>query len=86
MAGRHISERSVGLFILGVVAFSPPFLLIFNAKATLLGVPLLYIYLFTAWAVLIGLTWLVAERADPDSPSGAEAAHRPADPTDRRRG
>lgn len=86
MTGRRVGERSVGLFILGIVAFSPPFLLIFNVKATLLGVPLLYIYLFTMWAVLIGLTCLVAERANPAPSSGPETAKHPAEAPDRGRG
>lgn len=86
MTGRRIGERSVGLFILGVVAFSPPFLLIFNVKETLLGVPLLYIYLFTTWAVLIGLTCLIAERTNPTPSSGPEAAKRPLEAPDRGRG
>lgn len=54
-------DKLVGLFILGVIAFNPPVLGLF-AGATLFGWPLLYVYLFTVWAALIGATALVIER------------------------
>jgi hypothetical protein len=57
-------ERLVALFILGVVLFNPPFLSIFNRSAHLFGVPLLYLYLVLAWALLIALTGLLVERAE----------------------
>jgi hypothetical protein len=60
----NIGERLVALFILGACLFSPPFLSIFNRAAQPLGVPLLYLYLFLAWALLIALTALLAERAE----------------------
>jgi hypothetical protein len=65
-----IGERLVALFIFGAVLFNPPFLSIFNRAAQLLGVPLLYLYLFVAWALLIALTALVVEGAEADGESG----------------
>ena len=63
MAGPHkTSERSVALFLLGALAFSPPLLLIFSAEGSILGVPLLYLYLFAAWFVLIVLIGVLAGR------------------------
>jgi Na+/proline symporter len=59
------SERSISLFLLGALAFSPPLLLIFSDKATILGIPSLYAYLFSAWIVLIVLVRILAERARP---------------------
>ncbi len=56
------SERLVALFILGVLLFSPPFLLIFDKATTVMGIPMLYLYLFIAWAVLIGLVALAIEK------------------------
>jgi hypothetical protein len=58
------SERLVALFILGVLLFSPPFLLIFDNSATLMGIPVLYLYLFVAWAALIGLLALAIEKME----------------------
>lgn len=49
------SERTVALFLLGAIATSPPFLAIFALDASVFGVPLLYVYLFVVWAILIAL-------------------------------
>ena len=57
-------QRLVGLFLLGCLLFNYPLLALFNVRATLLGVPLLYAYLFAAWALLIGLVAYVMERTD----------------------
>jgi hypothetical protein len=48
--------------MLGTVLFNYPILALFNHPDTLFGVPLLYAYLFIAWAALIGLMALVAHR------------------------
>jgi len=56
------SERLVALFILGILLFSPPFLFIFDHSATVMGIPVLYLYLFVAWAALIGLMALAIEK------------------------
>lgn len=53
-------ERSLALFLLGLVLFSPPLLSLFDAERFIAGVPLLYLYLFAAWAALIGLVMLTA--------------------------
>jgi len=60
------SERSISLFLLGLLAFSPPMLLIFGGEASILGIPSLYAYLFGAWIVLIALVRILAERARPN--------------------
>ena len=54
--------RVVGLFLLGLVLFSPPLLQIFGREVDLFGWPLLYAYVFGAWAGLIILMALLAER------------------------
>jgi hypothetical protein len=56
--------RLVGLFLLGCLLFSYPMLALFNVRATLMGVPVLYAYLFIAWALLILIVALVMERTD----------------------
>ncbi|MCZ6862015.1 MAG: hypothetical protein O7I42_17350 [Alphaproteobacteria bacterium] len=63
MAGPHkTSERSVALFLLGALAFSPPLLFIFSAERSILGVPLLFLYLFAAWIIVIVLIGVLAGR------------------------
>ncbi|HXI37524.1 MAG TPA: hypothetical protein VNH80_11495 [Burkholderiales bacterium] len=53
--------RLAALCMLGMLLFNFPVLALFNVPHTLLGVPLLYAYLFIAWAGLIVLMALVAE-------------------------
>ena len=48
--------------MLGMVLFNFPILALFNVSGTLLGVPVLYAYIFLAWAALIALMAAVAER------------------------
>lgn len=56
------AQRLVALFLLGCLLFSFPLLALFNGGGTLLGIPLLYVYLFGAWGVLIVAMLLVVER------------------------
>jgi hypothetical protein len=56
--------RLVGLFLLGCLFFTYPMLALFNVRATVMGVPVLYAYLFAAWALLIVLVALTMERRD----------------------
>ncbi len=44
---------SVGIFLLGCLLFSTPLLALFNYKILVLGVPLLFLYIFAAWLLLI---------------------------------
>jgi hypothetical protein len=57
-------ERLAALFGLGVILFLPPFLLLFNLQMRVLGIPLLYLYLFTAWLGLIALAAFASKRLD----------------------
>jgi hypothetical protein len=54
--------RLVAVFLLGVLLFNYPLLALFNRTVQVFGVPLLYAYIFAAWALLIGLAALVVER------------------------
>jgi hypothetical protein len=56
--------RLAALFLLGCLLFNYPLLALFNVRATILGVPLLYAYLFFAWALLIALVAIVVEAPD----------------------
>ena len=50
------------LFLLGVFLFNPPLLSIFDLPLQLFGVPLLYLYLFACWGVLVLLVAFIIER------------------------
>ncbi len=69
-------ERLVALFLFGMILFIPPFINIFNTPTRILGIPALYLYLFSAWMLLIALLVLVIERPDADD-DAADAAEVP---------
>ncbi|MBI9084308.1 MAG: hypothetical protein JEZ11_11970 [Desulfobacterales bacterium] len=54
-----INKRLVALFLLGCVLFNYPILSLVNVNTLVMGIPLLYLYLFAVWAILIGLVvWI----------------------------
>jgi len=53
--------RIVSLFLLGCLLFNYPVLAVFNVGATAAGIPVLYIYLFAAWGLLIALAAAIIE-------------------------
>jgi hypothetical protein len=55
-------QRLAALFLLGALLFNYPLLQLFARNGMVFGIPLLYCYIFCAWAALIGLMALVAER------------------------
>ena len=64
----HASSRKrqqlVGLFLLGCLLFNYPLITLFDRPVLVMGVPLLYAYLFGAWALIIALVAVIAERRD----------------------
>ncbi len=63
MDERTIGERWMALFLVGVLAFSPPLLLVFNVRATLFGIPALYLYMFFVWTMIIAVAALISTRS-----------------------
>ena len=64
MAHRALqAQRLVALFVLGCLLFSFPLLSLFNIAGTVLGIPILYAYLFGVWIGFIVLMMLVVERS-----------------------
>ena len=60
-------DRLIALFVLGMLAFSPALLAIFAQDRLVLGVPLLFLYLFGAWVCLVALlAWCSGPDADED--------------------
>ena len=55
-------QRLVALFLLGNLLFNYPLLALFNHPGTVLGIPVLYVYVFGAWALLIALLVYIAEK------------------------
>jgi len=54
-------QRLVALFILGCLLFNYPVLSLFNVASDAFGVPLLYAFIFAAWAVLVALMAFAVE-------------------------
>ena len=56
-------QRLIGLCLLGFVLFNYPILALFNLPASVFGIPVLYAWIFFAWAVLIAaMAWVVERR------------------------
>ena len=58
------SARMVAVATLAVVLFDYPLLALFDVDVRVLGVPLLWAYLFTAWAGVIAIVAWLARDAD----------------------
>ena len=58
------SKRLVALFLFGFVFLNYPILSLLNINITVFGLPLLYIYIFGVWSLLIFLAALVVGRSD----------------------
>jgi hypothetical protein len=57
------SKRLVALFLFGFVLLNYPILSLLNINITVFGLPLLYIYIFGVWGLLILLSALVVNRS-----------------------
>lgn len=60
------AERLVGLFLIGAIGFSPPVLTLFNKPLLVAGIPLLYLYLFVLWVLLVALAGIVVMQLMPN--------------------
>ena len=54
-------QRLAALFLLGLFLLNYPLLNLFASASELLGIPVLYAYVFAVWALLIGAMALVVE-------------------------
>jgi len=64
-----INKRLFALFLLGCVLLNFPILSLVNLEILIFGLPLLYVYLFGVWGLLISLTALATlfrSRGRPD--------------------
>ena len=52
------NKRLVALFLLGCVLFNFPILSLVNLEILIFGWPLLYVYIFGVWCLLISFTAL----------------------------
>lgn len=60
------ARRLIGIFFLGYLLFNYPLLSLFNLPLFVFGIPLVYVYMFMAWGLLIVLTvFIVSSRRPP---------------------
>ncbi|MBL8702010.1 MAG: hypothetical protein JNK67_26745 [Alphaproteobacteria bacterium] len=57
-------ERLIGTMLLAVLLFSPAIMAAFASPARVFGLPLLLVYVFAAWAVVVALLARIAAGGD----------------------
>ena len=57
----YVSRRLVGLFLLGFVLFNYPVISLFNLNKFWFGIPILYLYVFGVWLILVLLIVLITK-------------------------
>ena len=70
-------EKSLALFLLGLLLFSPPLLSLFSVERVVAGIPLLYLYLFCAWGLVVALIGMTAARRSERRASAGRAGGSP---------
>ncbi len=70
----RMKETWVIFFITGIIMLDFPFMDIFNKNITILGLPLLFLYITTGWAISIFVIFLFTRsiRPDDDKEDGAD--------------
>lgn len=64
-----VRDAAMALPFLAAVLLTPPFIIIFAAPASVGSIPLIVAYLFSVWAVIIVVAFVIARRL-----AAAEAA------------
>lgn len=60
--GQRSAGQLVAVAVLAFLLFNHPFLTVFDKPVQVLGLPLLWAYLLTAWALVIALVaWIVRD-------------------------
>jgi putative effector of murein hydrolase LrgA (UPF0299 family) len=60
----RLAARLTAVAALGFLLFVPPLIGVFDRGAQMAGVPVIWVYLFVAWAVIIGLVAATVRRTD----------------------
>lgn len=66
-------QRLVAVFLVGLVLFNYPMVSLFDRAASLFGLPLLVVYLFSVWLGLILLmAWVIERQSERNVPGGRD--------------
>lgn len=68
--------RRIALFVLGWMLLNYPILAIFNTPGFVRGLPLLYVYLFVVWMLLVVLIAGAARKRRISAPSSSTSIRR----------
>jgi hypothetical protein len=55
-------QRLAVVFVVGLLVFNYPLMSLASTDTTLFGIPVLYLYLFGSWALIVGTMALIIER------------------------
>ena len=58
----RVQDAAVVVPLAGLLLLMPPFMSLFAAPVSVLGIPLVVLYMFGVWAALVLLTWWLARR------------------------
>ena len=61
MKKRHQQKLVVFSLIL-VLVFNLPIVLLFDSADALLGMPIIYIYIYSVWLISVLMSWIVVQR------------------------
>jgi hypothetical protein len=57
-------QRLIAAFLFGCLVFNYPILALFNRAGTVYGIPVLFVYIFAIWLLLIAVMMFIIEAAD----------------------
>ncbi len=63
---RKLENSAFVIAIFGAVLLLPPLITVFNVKLLIFGIPLIIIYLFTVWIMLIIATFFLSKHLKND--------------------
>lgn len=66
--GHHARDAALVLPLVGLVLFAPPVINLFLADVEILGMPLIGVYLFTVWGLLVACALRLSHRLEADRP------------------
>lgn len=55
-------QRLAVVFVVGLLVFNYPLMSLASTDTTLFGIPVLYLYLFGSWALIVGTMAFIIER------------------------
>jgi hypothetical protein len=55
-------QRLAAVFVVGLLVFNYPLMSLASSDSTLFGIPVLYLYLFGSWALIVATMAFIIER------------------------